>query len=86
VTKPNLFPLPSVKPLLRRVAGKAYYAKFDLKKGYLQLSVKEYRHLTAFICELGVFQFNRVPFGLRNAPAGDIEWIPDFDDKANEEG
>jgi hypothetical protein len=61
-TKPDLFPLPSVKPLLRRVAGKAYYAKFDLKKGYLQLSVKEeYRHLTAFICELGVFQFNRVP-------------------------
>jgi hypothetical protein len=30
---------------------------------------EEYRHLTAFICELGVFQFNRVPFGLRNAPA-----------------
>jgi hypothetical protein len=26
VTKPDLFPLPSVKPLLRRVAGKGYYA------------------------------------------------------------
>ena len=27
------------------------------------------RRLTAFICDLGVFEFNRIPFGLRNAPA-----------------
>jgi hypothetical protein len=70
VTKANRFPLPNIKDMLRRVAGKKFYAKLDHKKGYLQLGVKmSSRRLTAFICDLGVFEFNRIPFGLRNAPA-----------------
>ncbi len=56
--------------MLRRITGEKFYAKIDLKKGYLQLEVlKKSRHLTAFICEAGVFEFNRIPFGIKTAPA-----------------
>mmetsp|Transcript_7130 Transcript_7130/g.7480 ORF Transcript_7130/g.7480 Transcript_7130/m.7480 type:complete len:1037 (-) Transcript_7130:831-3941(-) len=69
-TKSNVFPLPNVKALLRRVVGKKFYAKIDLKKGYLQAPlVEESKDLTAFTCSLGTYKFNRVPFGLKNAPA-----------------
>ena len=50
--------------------GKKFYAKIDLKKGYLQAPLdEESKELTAFTCSSGTYKFNRVPFGLKNAPA-----------------
>lgn len=46
------------------------FAGLDLLSGYHQAPVDvASRPLTAFICHLGVFQFTRVPFGLKNAPS-----------------
>jgi hypothetical protein len=33
LTKPNIYPLPNVKAMLRRVTGHRFYAKIDLKMG-----------------------------------------------------
>ncbi len=42
----------------------------DLKSGYWQLPVREEdRPKTAFVCHKGQYQYNRVSFGLANAPA-----------------
>jgi len=69
VTKSNVYPIPNLKSVLRRVSGKNYYAKIDLKKGYLQAPLDEKsREFSAFISDFGVYQFNRIPFGLKNAP------------------
>jgi hypothetical protein len=58
--------------MLRRVGeSKAkIFAKIDFTKGYYQapLSMSS-RALTAFICFCGVYQWLRVPMGLKGAPS-----------------
>ena len=52
-----------------KIKGNKFFTKFDLEKGFYQLEIDENdRHKTAFTCPFGKFQFNRVPFGLKNAP------------------
>ena len=70
ITSRNLYPLPNLKGILARLKGYKWYAKVDHKKGYFQLLLNPTcRYLTAFICEAGVFEFTRIPFGLTNAPS-----------------
>ena len=70
ITVSNAYPLPVVKAILERVKGYKFYAKLDLKKGYHQVALDVHsRYLSAFICEEGLFEFTRIPFGLKNAPA-----------------
>jgi hypothetical protein len=41
-----------------------------MKSGYYHIQIKkEERHKTMFTCPLGLFEWNIVPFGLKNAPA-----------------
>ena len=64
------YPLPSLKGILSRLQGQKYFCKLDLRKGYHQLAMDSAsRYFTAFVCEQGQFEFCRVPFGLKNAPA-----------------
>jgi hypothetical protein len=43
-------------------------SKFDLKSGYWQEEMdEESRQKTAFSCHRGKFEFNIMPFGLKNA-------------------
>jgi len=51
------------------MANKQYFSVFDAVKGYQQVDIsKEDRYKTAFICHRGLFQYKRLPFGLKNAP------------------
>ena len=46
-----------------------YFSTLDLKCAYWQISVDEKdRHKTVFVTQRGLFEFNRMPFGLVNAP------------------
>src|SRR5258705_10187639 len=52
------------------LAGKKYFSLLDALKGYHQVEIDERdRHKTAFISHKGLFQYKRLPFGLKNAPA-----------------
>ncbi|MGL5707225.1 MAG: reverse transcriptase domain-containing protein, partial [Aeromonas sp.] len=45
------------------------FSKLDLKKGFYQVEIHEKdRNKTAFVTSMGKYEFNRVPFGLLNAP------------------
>ncbi len=63
--------LPRIEDTLHSLAGAKCFSTLDLKAGYWQVRVSEQdRHKTAFtVGPLGFYEFNRLPFGLTNAPA-----------------
>ena len=52
------------------MAGSQWFSVFDMASGYWQvpMAAKD-KHLTAFATKDGLFEWNVMPFGLRNAPA-----------------
>jgi Reverse transcriptase (RNA-dependent DNA polymerase) len=57
-----------VADLSSRLEGCTVFSKLDLQKGYLQVPVSEEDiPKTAIITPFGLFEFMRMPFGLRNA-------------------
>ena len=67
-TKPDLYPPPHMEDLSARLSGKKVFSKLDLRKGYYQVPVapKDIEK-TAVITPFGLYEFLRMPFGLRNA-------------------
>ena len=51
------------------VKGKSWFSKIDLKEGYWQINIHpEDAIFSAFVTRKGIFQFRKLPFGLKNAP------------------
>ncbi len=61
-------PLPNMADLAARLDRCKLFSKLDLQKGYLQVpvAVKDIAK-TVIITPFGLFEFTRMPFGLRNA-------------------
>lgn len=70
VTIPDSYPMPRIDDLLQATGGTAYMSTMDLRAGYHQIQVHpDDRDKTCFVTPQGAYRFNRLPFGLRNAPA-----------------
>ena len=70
VTKRDVYPLPRVDDILEALAGARYFSTLDLASGYWQVTMDPAaREKTAFITHAGLYEFNKMPFGLCNAPA-----------------
>ena len=68
VTVPDRYPLPSVSDFSARISGSKVFSKLDLQKGYYQVPMRDRDILkTAVVTPFGLFEFLRLPFGLRNA-------------------
>ena len=66
------FPLPNINDALDSLgaAKPKYFSTLDLASGYWQIGLEESsKPLTAFVTQDGLFEFQRMPFGLHNAPA-----------------
>ena len=60
----------SMEEILERVGGSKIISKIDLCKGFYQVEVEpSSQEKTAFVSPYGKFEFGRMPFGLKNAPA-----------------
>lgn len=69
VTKPDSFPLPRIEDCIDQVGNANFVSKFDQLKGYWQVPLTERaREISAFIIPSGLFSYNVMSFGLRNAP------------------
>ena len=53
------------------MAGNRYFSVIDMKSGYHQVEILElHKERTVFtVGPLGLYEFNRMPFGLTGAPA-----------------
>ena len=70
LTRQTPFYMPRVEEVLEGVGRAHFISKLDLSKGYYQVQLAEQAiPKTAFISHRGVFEFTRMPFGVRNAPA-----------------
>ena len=59
-----------IDDILDSLGDSKYFTTLDLRSGYWQISVDEHdRHKTAFATGNGLYEFNRMPFGLSTAPA-----------------
>ena len=70
VTQADPYYMTTLEEILERVGGSKVMTKLDLAKGFYQVEVEPLsQEKTAFICPFGKYQFCRMPFGLKNAPA-----------------
>ena len=70
VTTPDEFPIPRQSEILSSLSGAQVLSSLDALSGFTQLELDpEDVEKTAFRTHRGLFQFKRMPFGLRNGPS-----------------
>jgi len=66
----DAYPLPNIVEILDQLGSAKYFSIFDLAQGFHQIPMSpDDRAKTAFSTPYGHFEYLRMPFGLRNAPA-----------------
>ncbi|XP_041967264.1 uncharacterized protein K02A2.6-like [Alosa sapidissima] len=69
-TRKDAYPLPRIEESLDALTGATLFSTLDLASGYNQVPMAERdKEKTAFCTPFGLFEFNRMPFGLCNAPS-----------------
>ncbi len=70
ITERDSYPLPRIEETLNRLNGNNYFSKLDLKTGYHQIPIHPSdKQKTTFVTYNGIFHFNVMPQGLKNAPS-----------------
>jgi len=70
ITKNNSHPLPRIDDILASLDGSQYFSTLDLRSGFWQVELEETsKDKTAFTCFAGLHRFEKMPFGMVNAPS-----------------
>ncbi|MBW0495998.1 hypothetical protein O181_035713 [Austropuccinia psidii MF-1] len=69
-TKANRYPIPRIPHALDKLEKAKYITKMDCMKGFHQNGVKtNSMKLLRIICHMSIYEYTRMPFGNKNAPA-----------------
>ncbi|MBW0555314.1 hypothetical protein O181_095029 [Austropuccinia psidii MF-1] len=69
-TKADRYPIPRILHSLDKLAKAKYITKMDYMKGFHQNVVKpNSMKFLRIICHMGIYEFTRIPLGIKNAPA-----------------
>lgn len=69
-TLPDRYPVPRIEDFHYILKNKKVFSKIDLFKAYFQIPIaEEDKPKTAIITPFGLYEFNVMSFGLRNAPS-----------------
>jgi Reverse transcriptase (RNA-dependent DNA polymerase) len=70
ITVGDAFPIPRIEEILDQLGQSCYFTTLDLAEGFHQVKMDEQdANKTAFSTPSGHYEFNRMPFGLKNTPA-----------------
>ena len=70
LTVGDAFPMPDINSILDQLGKAKYFTCLDMASGYHQVLIRpEDREKTAFSTDQGHYEFNRMCFGLKGAPA-----------------
>ena len=71
VTKADPLPIPNAQSIIDGLTGKKYFSQYDLTSAYWSILIDDdSKQYTAFVSQMGkTLVYNRLPFGLRNAPS-----------------
>ena len=70
------FPTPNISEILGSLGKSKYFSTLDASQAYHLIEVeKEFRPITAFATTFGLYQFVRMPFGLKNSSASDCRFV-----------
>ena len=74
VSKLDSYPIPKVEDLLATLGGGEEFTKLDMSQAYQQLLLDdESKQYTTINTHKGLFQYNRLPYGISSAP-GIFQW------------
>ncbi|MBW0569238.1 hypothetical protein O181_108953, partial [Austropuccinia psidii MF-1] len=69
-TNADRYPIPRIPHALVKLAKARYVTKMDCMKGFHQNGIKpNSMKLLRIICHMGIYEYTRMPFGIKNAPA-----------------
>lgn len=70
ISSDSCFPLPLIDECITELGGCQYFTTLDLTSAYYQVALSEdAKPKTAFAVNNCLYEFNRMPYGLKNAPA-----------------
>lgn len=79
ITARDNYPLPIIEEQIDALQGKRYFTSLDLKDAFHHVYIeKDSIKYTAFVTPFGQFEYTKMPFGLKNAPARFQRYVNDI--------